>query len=127
MIRPESLPPQLLAYIGDAVYELYIRCKLVGGVAKPVRRLHREAVRYVGADGQAQILRLLSSHLTEQEAEIVRSGRNSKGRVPKSAAMTTYRHATGLEALFGYLYLRGDLPRIAALLELIDLGEEERK
>lgn len=126
MTGPETLPPLLLAYVGDAVYELYVRCKLVSSGAKPLRRLHRETVRHVGAAGQSEALRLLLPHLTEQEAAMVRYGRNSKSRVPKSASMSAYRQATGLETLFGYLYLKGDLPRIVTLLELINPEEEQK-
>jgi len=126
MTGPETLPPLLLAYVGDAVYELYVRCKLLNGGPKPLRSLHRETVRHVGAAGQSEALRRLLPHLTERERDIVRYGRNSKSRVPKSASMTAYRQATGLETLFGCLYLQGDLPRIDALLELINLKEERK-
>ncbi|MBS4023535.1 MAG: Mini-ribonuclease 3 [Dethiobacter sp.] len=120
-----SLPPVLLAYVGDAVFELLIRLSLLEHGTVPVRQLHRLATRYTRASGQSEALRRLKPFLTEEEADIVRRGRNTKTRVPKSAEMGDYRRATGLEALFGYLYLKEDHARLGELLDIIEVREEE--
>lgn len=120
-----SVPPLLLAYVGDAVYELYIRRKLVLKEVLPIQQTHRKAVRLSRAAGQDRVLRTIEPVLTPDEAEIVRRGRNTKSRVPKSADMAEYRRATGLEALLGWLYLNGDHGRISELLDMIEFGEEE--
>lgn len=119
------LPPLLLAYVGDAVFELYIRKKLVLSGARPLYQLHREAVRHVEAHGQSRILGIIEPHLAPLELDIVRRGRNTNNRVPKHVSMAAYRRATGLEALFGWLYLKGDTERLQSLFDLIDLGEGE--
>jgi len=121
--KPSSVPPLLLAYLGDAVFELLVRRKMLGLGSLPVEQLHRKVTRYVRARGQADILRFLEPYLTEEEADIVRRGRNTKSRVPKNADVCTYRYATGLEALFGYLYLWGKNERLSTLFALIPFEE----
>ncbi len=121
----EMLPPILLAYVGDAVYELYIRQWLVRQGAKPVSQLHRRATRFTSAAGQADILRRLEPLLTEEETAFVRRGRNTKSKVPKNADMAEYRMATGLEALVGWLYLSGAQKRLDELFSFIDVGEDK--
>jgi len=120
-----NLPPLLLAYVGDAVFELYIRQKLVTAQVLPISQLHKKATGIVRAGGQESILRQIEPHLTEEETDIVRRGRNTKGRVPKNADMATYRRATGFEALLGWLYLNGSQERLHQLLALIEAGEEK--
>jgi ribonuclease-3 family protein len=107
-----SLPPLLLAYVGDAVFELLVRARLVEGGAAPINRLHKQATAFTRASGQAEALSNLEPFLNEKELEVVKRGRNTKSRIPKSAEMSEYRRATGLEALFGYLYLNGDWNRL---------------
>ena len=119
-----NLSPLMLAYVGDAVFDLYVRQKLARQKAMPVRQLHRQATQIVRADGQDAALRQMEPHLTEEEAEIVRRGRNTKSRVPKNADMATYRRATGFEALLGWLYLNGENERLNQLLDVIEMGEE---
>ncbi len=119
------LPPVLLAYVGDAVFELLIRLNLIEQGTLPVRQLHRQATRLTRASGQSEALFRLEHTLTEEEADIVRRGRNTKTRVPKSAQMSAYRRATGLEALFGYLYLKGEHTRLHELIDIINAWEEE--
>lgn len=121
-----QLPPLFLAYVGDAVFELYVRRKLVGEKAQPIRQLHRKATKIVRAGGQDHILRQIEPLLTEEEADIVRKGRNTKSRVPKNADMAAYRRATGFEALLGWLYLNGRQERLNELLDGVELGEEEQ-
>lgn len=116
--------PLLLAYLGDAVYELYLRRALLLKGDKPVQQLHREATSLSSAAGQARALQLIEPHLTEEEADIVRRGRNTKSRVPHNADMGQYRLATGLEALFGFLYLQGKTGRIDELFDMIMSGRE---
>ncbi|MBS3898585.1 MAG: Mini-ribonuclease 3 [Dethiobacter sp.] len=120
-----NLPPLLLAYVGDAVFELFVRQKLVNDRVLPVNQLHKKATGIVRAGGQDTILRQLEPYLTEEEADIVRRGRNTKGRVPKNADMAAYRRATGFEALLGWLYLNGSQERLSQLFALIEAGEEE--
>lgn len=119
-----NFSPLMLAYVGDAVFDLYVREKLAREKAMPVRQLHRRATAIVRADGQDAALRQMEPHLTEEEAEIVRRGRNTKSRVPKNADMAAYRRATGFEALLGWLYLNGENERLNCLLDLIEMGEE---
>ena len=97
-----------LAYLGDAIYEVYIRETLIKkGIAK-VEELTKEATTYVSAKGQANILkRLLDiNYFTEEELDIIKRGRNYKrSSHPKHTDVVTYKHSTGFEALIGYLYL----------------------
>lgn len=121
----DNLPPLLLAYVGDAVFELYVRQKLINDKVLPINRLHKKATEIVRAGGQDAILRQIELHLTEEEADIVRRGRNTKGRVPKNADMAAYRRATGFEALLGWLYLNGSQERLSQLFALVKEGEAE--
>ncbi|MEW6662232.1 MAG: Mini-ribonuclease 3 [Bacillota bacterium] len=117
---PASLPPLILAYIGDAVYELHVRKHLVQKGLIPLPQLHRKAVEYVRATTQAMLVQQLASSLTDEEKDLIRRGRNAKsGHGPKSANVMEYRYSTGLEALIGYLYLQGNQPRLEAVLGLM--------
>jgi len=109
--------PLALAYVGDAVYELYIRVHLVQreGISRDLQNASSALAR---ASAQSRILGVLEPQLTDEELAIVKRGRNAgSGRTPKRAAMIDYRRATGLECLFGYLLLNG---RDERLLELLD-------
>ncbi len=115
-----SYSPLALAYIGDAVYELIIRTAVVGRANRPVNDLHRITVRYVNAGTQARMAEALLDSLTQEEQDVYRRGRNAKPHTTaKNASLTDYKKATGLEALFGYLYLGGNKERI---LELVREG-----
>lgn len=114
-----SLPPLVLAYIGDAFFNLYVRTRLLAFEQNRVRVLHSYGARMVSATLQAHALRQLEDELTEEEQSVIRRGRNAKSTVPKSASVGDYRASTGLEALLGYLYLRGDEARLTALAEKI--------
>lgn len=116
-----------LAYIGDAIYEVYMRQYLVS-VKKivKVKDLQKEAVKYVSARGQAKILKewLENQVLTGEEMEVMLRARNHKTiSHPKNTDIITYKYATGFEAVFGYLYLDGKKERIEELIEKI-VGEK---
>ena len=114
-----------LAYLGDAIYEVYIRENLIKkGIAK-VEELTNIATKYVSAKGQAQILNHLieSQFLTEQELDIVRRGRNNKRSThPKHTDIVTYKYSTGFEALIGYLYLNNQKDRLTEILNKIEVN-----
>lgn len=99
-----SLSPLTLAYIGDAVYELFIRSRLLMPPRR-VRTFHREVVDHVRAEQQANYLELLKPYLTDDELDILRRGRNAAGSRKQRASLRDYQQATALEALIGYLYL----------------------
>ncbi|NLJ74137.1 MAG: Mini-ribonuclease 3 [Firmicutes bacterium] len=115
---PAQLSPLVLAYVGDAVYELYIRTKLAALPGK-VNDLHRAAVEYVRAGSQAEIIHDWEPLLSESEKDVVRRGRNAKSGVPRHADAADYRYSTGFEALLGHLYLSGQEKRLLELLERI--------
>ena len=107
-----------LAYIGDAVYELYIREKLIEKISK-VNDLQKEAIKYVSATSQSKLLHdlLEKEFFTSKELEIIHRARNHKGnRHPKNTDIITYKHATAFEAIIGYLYLN-DKSRLNELLK----------
>lgn len=114
-----TLPPLVLAYVGDAFFNLYVRTRLLAFEQNHVRVLHSYGSRMVSATLQAHALRQLEEELSEEEQSMVRRGRNAKSTVPKSASVGDYRASTGLEALLGYLYLRGDEARLTALTDKI--------
>ena len=119
-VRPEEYSPLLLAYVGDAVYEVFIRTYLVKRGNLPVNELHSRSKRYVSAKAQSVIMGKLEESLTEDEIRIYKRGRNAKSAtVPKNADVGDYRRATGLEALVGYLYLKGEFERLYHILSLI--------
>ena len=126
-IDPEFLSPLTLAYIGDAVYELWVRRYLVSKGPHRVNELHREAIKYVNAATQSKLVALLEPVLNEKELAVLRKGRNAKsGRQPKNMDMIDYRRATGLEALVGYLYLLNQPARLEEIfLQLTQLVEKE--
>ena len=113
-----------LAYLGDAVYEVMVRSWLcLRGKARP-RDLHRATVKYVAAPAQAAAIERLLPILTEQEADVYRRGRNTAPHsVPKAASRAQYQSATGLEALFGWLYLQGRTDRLNQLFSTMMEGE----
>lgn len=115
---PESLPPLALAYLGDAVYELYVRERVLreSGGRRPAQ-LHRAATAFVRAQAQAEALRNLEPELTELELDVVRRGRNAKSpHTRRHAVPADYSLATAFEALVGYLYLAGERDRLSYVL-----------
>ena len=115
-----------LAYLGDAVYEVMVRsCLVLEGKLTP-GRLHKAAMDYVTAPRQAALAQRILSRLTEEEARVFRRGRNANPHShPKGATRLEYQIATGLEALFGWLYLKGATERLNTLFELMLKGKEE--
>lgn len=112
--------PLVLAYVGDSVYDTFIRTMLVSNGSIQVNKLHKKSIKFVSAKAQAEITEQLYNILTEDEQDIVRRGRNTKSNsVPKNADMNDYRYATGFEALIGYLYLIGNTQRLMELFEMI--------
>lgn len=111
--------PLSLAFIGDAVYEVYIRTYILSKGNMPPHKLHILAANFVKAKSQAKVMHQIEEHLDEEENDVARRGRNAKsGTVPKNADVTDYKSATGLESLFGYLYLTGKIERLNQLIEL---------
>lgn len=121
-MKTDEYSPLVLAYIGDAVYELYVRKKLVVGHNMPVDKLHKSATKLVNAGAQSESYKKIEEVLSEKETTIFKRGRNAKSTVPKNADMAEYRCATGLETLIGYIYLNGDKSRLDEIMSLI-LGE----
>jgi len=113
----QMLNPLVLAYVGDSVYDTFVRTLLVSGGYGQVAKLHKMSIEFVKAKAQADILGKITEMLTADEQDIVRRGRNTKSAtIPKNADIADYRYATGFEALIGYLYLTG---RIDRLMEVI--------
>ena len=112
------MSPLVLAYIGDAVYEILVRTKIISESGAQVNQLHRMSTMLVKAHAQAEIVKLIE--LTEEENKIYKRGRNAKSvTMAKNATMADYRSATGFEALIGYLYISGQTER---MLELVHDG-----
>ena len=125
---PLSLPALTLAYLGDTVYDLYVRTALAETLRLPMRALHLEAAKHVCAAGQAAAYRRIADVLTESEQAAFRRGRNAhSATVPKHADVRDYRVATGLEALLGHLYLLGEDERIGELMHLALQIEPEKE
>lgn len=114
-----SLSPLTWAYVGDSVYELYIRTHLVNTTRLKPHKLHIEAIGYVKAQAQAEILKKIQDQLTEEEREIVRRGRNAENHhLPKNANSVDYMYSTAFEALIGYVYLTGQTQRLQEILQM---------
>lgn len=116
-----SLNSLELAYIGDAVYEVYIREHLLKKGVRKVNNLQREAKKFVSAKGQVEILNKLSEDfLTNEELEIVKHARNYKSASkPKNTDIITYKYATGFEALIGYIFLNNNIERLKEIIDKI--------
>lgn len=109
-----------LAHIGDSVYELLVRTMLCATGHQAVNDLHKQTVSYVNADAQAKAAGKILPELTEEEQAVYKRGRNCKvNSVPHNATLGQYHAATGIEALFGWLYLKGETGRIDALFARI--------
>ena len=122
--------PLSLAFLGDAVYEQLVRTKILLAADMPSHKLQRLAVSRVCAEYQSECAALLQEQgvLTENEAEVFKRGRNTKVNAPKHSTIAEYRNATGLECLFGYLYLTAQHERIDVLFGLCwEHGEDEFK
>ncbi len=116
-----EVSPLTLAFIGDGVYDLLVREKLVCEANRPVGALNSEKISVVNCKAQAEAAKNLLEVLDEEELSAYRRGKNAHAMtVPKNAKKSDYHSATGLEALFGYLYLKGDIERIRTLFEIIE-------
>jgi len=119
VLSPEQISPLTLAFVGDAVYEVYVRTMVAAGSKASAGVLHRTAVRYVCAGAQSAAVDALCDKLTEQELTIYKRGRNAHPHTSaKNADIVDYRRATGLEALVGYLYLKKDFTRLEEIMRL---------
>ncbi len=110
----KRLNPLQLALIGDGVYEVFIRTYILSSNTNlSAHKIHKEAITFVKAKGQSNIMHIVEEELSEEELYIYKRGRNAKSpTVPKNADVRDYRTATGFEALVGYLYLIGDKKRL---------------
>lgn len=110
--------PTVLAYLGDAVYEQFVRETMVRSGQVHADRLHHGAVRYVRAEGQALAIKKMMEHLTEEEQALVKRARNKKiTSKPRNVDIQAYKWATAFEALMGYLHLSGQTDRMRELME----------
>lgn len=117
---PSQLNPLVLAYIGDAVFEVYVRQYVISRPNHKPNHLHKGSVKFVSAKAQAKTLKLWLPLLTEEETDMVKRGRNAKsGTMPKNADVLDYRHSTAFECLIGYLYYKKRFDRLEQLLELM--------
>ena len=118
--KPSQFSSLALAYIGDGVYELFVRTKVIEEHENmPANKLHKKTVQYVKAHAQADSIDAMLPHLTEDETAVYKRGRNAKSNTtPKNADMADYRKATGFEALIGFLYLSGENERLHELMNI---------
>ena len=117
---PSQLSPLTLAFVGDTVFDLFVRERLVCLANRPVNRLHSLAVTQVKASAQAKGAKEILEKLTDEELSVLKRGRNAHtNHKAKNASEGDYHYATGLEALFGFLYLKDETERLRELFELI--------
>ena len=115
-----SLSPLTLAFVGDTVFDLLVRSELVCEANRPVNALHKAASGMVCAHAQAEAITKIMPLLTEDEEAVFKRGRNARtGGIPKNQSSADYHYATGLECLFGWLYLKGETDRIKELYNAI--------
>ena len=125
-----TISPLVLAYLGDTVYESYVREYLIKkNINKKVNDLHKSAIKYVKAKAQATVIHAIEDELTEDEERIYKRGRNQKSHTsPKNADIIDYKHATGFEALIGYLHLNNESDRLNYIISKgIDIIENSMK
>lgn len=124
--NPNQLGSLVLAYIGDTVFDLYVRTSLVSGTTLTAHGLHVAAARKVCAAAQAKAFRAVENMLTEEELAVFKRGRNAHmGTVPKNASIADYRAATGIEAVVGWLYLSRRDERLNELMTAMLSAKEE--
>jgi len=115
----KMLSPLVWAYVGDSVYELFIRTHLINNSNAKPHKLHIESIKYVKAKAQADILKKIFNNLTEDEKDTVRRGRNTENHhVAKNSNIADYSQATAFEALLGYLYLTKQDERLKEILNM---------
>lgn len=115
----KSCSPLVLAYIGDCVFDLVIKTRVVAEGNRQVHKLHEETSRFVQASSQSFMMRAIQEHLTEEEHAVYRRGRNVRSvSAAKNQSITDYRRATGFEALIGFLYLEHRYERLTGLISI---------
>ena len=121
----KQLSPLSLAFIGDTVFDLFVREMLLCDANRPVKKLHNTAAKLVNAKTQAKIAEALTEKFTEQELGVFKRGHNAHtNHIAKNASNRDYHYATGLEAVFGFVYLNGDTERLRELFSLaLDAAE----
>ena len=126
--QARQLNPLVLAYIGDAVYEVFVRTYCVDmNRDMLVHKLHLKVVSFVKAHAQSEFMKQIEGLLTEEEMAVFKRGRNTKSSVPKNADVQEYRMATGFEAVIGYLYITEQSERLNYILdEIIKINMEEK-
>ena len=123
-VDPRTYSPLVLAYIGDAVYELLIRTKVINHGSMQVNKMHKKSASLVKAETQANIIKAIQDDLTEEELAVFRRGRNANVHsIPTHASRAQYQQATALEALLGWLHLSGRHDRVEQLFAV--MMEEE--
>lgn len=116
---PHLINPLVLAYIGDAVYEVYIRQYVISHLNHRPIHLHQTATKYVSAKAQSKLLEALMPMLSDEEKDIVKRGRNAKsGTTAKNAEVLEYRHSTAFECLIGYLYYTQSFSRLKEIMDM---------
>lgn len=115
----QDYSPLALAFLGDGVFDLMVREKLLRQANRQAAKLHKEKIQLVCASAQAKAADLLLPQLTEEELAVYKRGRNAHNTVPRRTAAQDYHKATGLEALFGYLWLKGETQRLTELFAMI--------
>ncbi|MEG0872634.1 MAG: ribonuclease III domain-containing protein [Clostridia bacterium] len=115
----QTVSMQTLAFIGDAVYNVYIRTYLASISNKTTGKLHKDSIKYVSAKGQSKIMDEIFENLTEEEIAAYKRGRNTNiSKVTKNVDIVEYKRATGFEAMIGYLYIKGDINRLDYIVGL---------
>ena len=119
LVNPNQISPLSLAYIGDAVYEVYIRSYIMHDVNMPVSKLHKASTRFVSAKAQASIFHKIENLLSEDEIAVFKRGRNAHSYTSaKNADIIDYRISTGFEAMIGYLYVKKDNHRLKEIISM---------
>ena len=114
-----QLSPLVLAYIGDSIFEIFVRTSQITDTSTSVHKLHKRSIEFVKAKAQCERVHRIHEFLTPDEQNIVRRGRNAKsGTIPKNADVTEYKYATGFEALIGFLYLKKEYKRLLDILKM---------
>lgn len=125
---PNEVAPLILAYIGDAVYDVIVRTLEISKGNRQVNKINKDSIKLVNAKAQADMIDILEEKLTEEELTIYKRGRNAKANTSaKNASIRDYRKATGFEALIGYLYLSHKEDRMLELVKEGFSGLENRK
>jgi ribonuclease III family protein len=114
-----QLSPLVLAYIGDSIFEVFIRTSMLADTTASVHKLHKRSIEFVKAKAQSDKIHRILEFLTDEEQNIVRRGRNAKsGTIPKNADVAEYKYATGFESLLGFLYLKKEYARLLEILKM---------